>query len=185
MTKIYTRTGDKGQTSLIGGQRVAKYDKRVEAYGTIDELGAQIALLGDMARDNELFADVVDMLEAVGTNLMKVGSLLAVGEGFDSKRLAALTQEEVEAVENLIDSLGEGLPEMRCFTLPGGALISSQCGVCRTVCRRAERRMLEVAAESHVDECSLRYINRLSDLLYVLSRATLHRLGIAERPWRG
>lgn len=185
MTKIYTRTGDEGTTSLIGGQRVDKYDKRVEAYGTIDELGAFVALLGDLAREMK-FDDIYEQLSRVATNLMKIGSLLAVGSGFDSDRLPHITDEDIEQLEQSIDTLSEGLPQMRCFTLPGGAKISSLCHVCRTVCRRAERRMLEVSATTKpVDAASLRYINRLSDWFYVLSRWSLQRLGIEERPWLG
>ena len=181
MARIYTRTGDKGTTALIGGERVAKNDPRVEAYGSVDELGAHIALLADFSAEAGL-GEIVAMLDVVAVDLMKVETMLALSDDFCGE-VAKIEEEAVERLERDIDTLSATLPPFRCFTIPGGHRVISQCHVCRTVCRRCERRML-TAAECHpVSDVAMRYINRLSDLLYTLSRHSAQRLGVEEKMW--
>jgi cob(I)alamin adenosyltransferase len=182
MARIYTRSGDKGTTALIGGERVAKNDSRVEAYGTVDELGAHIALLTDWAAEAEL-GEMVTLLERVAVELMTVEAELALSEKFTGE-IARVSPEMVTALEGDIDHLSEELPPFGGFTIPGGDKIISQCHICRTVCRRAERRILSAAEQFSVSEHLVGYINRLSDLLYTLSRWSTLRLGVEEKVWR-
>ena len=181
MAKIYTRCGDSGTTSLIGGERVDKYDSRVEAYGTVDELGAHVALLTDLAAEAG-HTDTVDFLHEVAVRLMTIEAQLAVGLGFKGT-LAKVGADDVEKLEREIDRLTATLPPIRSFTIPGGAMLVSQCHVCRTVCRRAEREALRVRAAHSVDEVLLCYINRLSDYFYTLGRSAAQRLGVEEKEW--
>ncbi|MBQ2796990.1 MAG: cob(I)yrinic acid a,c-diamide adenosyltransferase [Tidjanibacter sp.] len=181
MAKIYTRCGDHGTTSLIGGERVDKIDSRVEAYGSVDELGAHVAMLTDLAAEAG-HTDTVAFLDGVATRLMTIESQLAVGLGFKGE-LAKIGEEDVRRVEAEIDRLSESLPAMRCFTIPGGAVLISQCHICRTVCRRAEREVLRVTADHSVAEPLLCYLNRLSDYFYTLGRSCAHRLGVEEKMW--
>ncbi len=181
--KIYTKGGDKGRTSLIGGERVAKTDSRVEAYGTVDELTAVTALLADMLMDDERFADCTEYLRQVESHLMTVASLLAVGKGGEDK-VAALKEASVEGLEQWIDKLQEALPAIDKFTIPGGDRRLSMCHVCRTVCRRAERATLRADEEYGVAGCAKIYLNRLSDLYYVLGRTITQRAEVEEILWR-
>lgn len=181
--KIYTKGGDKGRTSLIGGERVAKTDSRVEAYGTVDELTAYTALLADMLMEDERMDDCTQMLRHIESHLMTVASLLAVGEGGQDK-VAALNDASVEMLEQWIDSMQEALPAIDKFTIPGGDRRLSMCHVCRTVCRRAERAALRADKEYGVAECSKVYLNRLSDLFYVLGRTITLRAQVEEILWR-
>ena len=183
MSRIYTRSGDRGTTSLIGGQRVAKDDSRVEAYGTVDELGAHIALLTDWAAEAK-HDDTVAELDQIAINLMKIEALLAVGDGFEGK-LSEIAAEDVAHLESEIDRLSAGLPQLTCFTIAGGAPLISQCHICRTVCRKAERRILTASSQHPIPEMVARYINRLSDYLYTLGRSAAQRLGIEEKTWLG
>lgn len=181
--KIYTKGGDKGRTSLIGGERVAKTDSRVEAYGTVDELTAYTALLADMLMEDERMDDCTQMLRHIESHLMTVASLLAIGEGGQDK-VAALNDASVEMLEQWIDSMQEALPAIDKFTIPGGDRRLSMCHVCRTVCRRAERATLRADKEYGVAECSKVYLNRLSDLFYVLGRTITLRAQVEEILWR-
>lgn len=181
MAKIYTRCGDNGTTSLIGGERVDKYDSRVEAYGTVDELGAHVAMLTDLAVEAG-HNDTAAYLDGVAVRLLTIEAQLAVGVGFKGQ-LKQISEEDVRGLEAEIDRLSEGLPQLRCFTIPGGARLISQCDICRTVCRRAERAALRVTADHSVDERLLCYLNRLSDYFYTLGRACAQRLGVEEKTW--
>lgn len=181
MARIYTRSGDKGTTSLIGGERVAKNNLRVEAYGTVDELGAHIALLADFAAEEGL-SEMVALLDEVAVDLLTIESELALAEGFEGK-IRRTSPEDVARLEKAIDRLSEELPPFAGFTIPGGHRIISQCHICRTVCRRAERRILSAAEQWSVAEPVMRYTNRLSDLLYTLSRWSTKRLGVEEKIW--
>ena len=181
--KIYTKGGDKGRTSLIGGERVAKTDSRVEAYGTVDELTSFTSLLADMLMEDERFDDCTELLRKVESHLMTVASLLAVGEGGEDK-VAALKDASVEELEQWIDRLQEALPAIDKFTIPGGDRRLSMCHVCRTVCRRAERATLRADKEYGVAECAKVYLNRLSDLFYVLGRTITLRAEVEEILWR-
>lgn len=179
--KIYTKCGDKGRTSLIGGERVSKFDTRVEAYGTIDELSAHIAMLRDMLGGVSLAEYDDDLVEILRT-LMGVESVIAVGKGGQSK-VADIEVSHIEALERRIDEINATLPEIRCFTIPGGHVIVSQANICRTVCRRAERHACRAAAEHDILPNALKYINRLSDYLYVLGRKLTRRLNTEEILW--
>lgn len=181
MARIYTRTGDKGTTALIGGERVAKTDPRVEAYGTVDELGAHIALLADFASEVGL-SQMVEILDRVAVDLMKVEAMLALSERFEGD-IAKIGAGDVMLLEQTIDRFSEDLPPFRGFTIPGGHRVVSQCHVCRTVCRRAERRILTAMELHNTNECVLCYINRLSDILYTLSRWSAKKLEVEEKLW--
>lgn len=164
---VYTKTGDKGMTSLVGGVRVPTTHPRLEAYGTVDELNAQLGLLVTYVSDE---ADRTFLL-GVQHKLFSVGAILATdSEHADSMR-CVLTSIDVEEMERAIDEVDAGLPPLRAFVLPGGTRGGAVCHVCRTICRRAERRILEMADEGlEVDSIVLVYINRLSDYLFVFSR---------------
>jgi len=181
--KIYTKTGDRGTTSLVGGERVFKTDLRVEAYGTVDELMAFTALLGDRLRGEERLTDCVARLEDINCRLMSVSALLAVGEGGEEK-LPDLPEEAVQGLEEDIDRMQAELAPITKFTIPGGCDAVSLCHVCRTVCRRAERAALRASAEHPRSETALRYLNRLSDFFYTLGRLLTARLGVEEILWR-
>lgn len=165
--KIYTKTGDKGMTSLVGGTRVAKTDARLEAYGTVDELNAHLGLLVAYLSDG----DDKTFLRQVQDTLFAVGSHLATDRRkTELKAASIITPGQVEEVERAIDSIDRLLPPLTAFVLPGGSLGAAQCHVCRTVCRRAERRILALADEVEIAPELLAYVNRLSDYLFVLSR---------------
>lgn len=182
--KIYTKTGDAGTTSLIGGERVAKYDLRVEAYGTVDELTAFMALLADALTEDERTDVFVEELARIESQLMTVAALFAVGKGGEDK-VAPIAEERITDLEMAIDRMQAEIPAITKFTIPGGHRTVALCHVCRTVCRRAERAGLRAAAETSADiyGSALRYLNRLSDYLYTLGRAVTERLKVEERLW--
>lgn len=165
---IYTKTGDQGTTSLVGGSRVNKDDFRVEAYGTVDELNSHIGLLAEMIRP--LQGGYYDELKAVQHNLFTLQTLLATEDETIYARLPQLQEEEVDMLERQIDLITDRLPKLQNFVIAGGNLAGAQCHVARTVCRRAERRVVTLARETKVDDVILRYLNRLSDYLFVLAR---------------
>ena len=172
---VYTRTGDAGQTSLIGGTRVSKTDLRLEAYGTVDELNAQLGLLLTYLTDaDKAAADRtadVQLLLGVQSCLFTVGAALATDSTKMAPRPTAIvTPEMVSELEQAIDRIDSQLPPLRLFILPGGGRAAAVAHVCRTVCRRAERRILALAQQSEVAPELLAYVNRLSDYLFVLSR---------------
>lgn len=162
---IYTGTGDNGTTSLIGGTRVPKDHKRVEAYGTIDELNAHLGLLIVAIDDDE----AISMLEEAGSNLLALGSSLAT----ESDTVTPLPQAGITSLENAIDRMEAELPPMHKFILPGGNEAAARANMCRTVCRRAERAIVSLSRESMIDSTILVYINRLSDYLFLLQRQLL------------
>ncbi len=174
---IYTKTGDKGTTSLVGGTRVPKYHIRVEAYGTVDELNAHVGLLAEMVKDShpQQYAD----LKEVQRNLFVVQTLLATEKEVPFT-LPQLPVDAVEAMEHRIDDLQALLPPFRSFVIPGGTLPSAQCHVARTVCRRAERCIVKLGTEATVDPQVACYVNRLSDYLFVLSRHLVVSQGAEE-----
>lgn len=181
--KIYTKTGDKGSTSLAGGERVGKDDLRVDAYGTVDELSAFIALLRDnMGSHESVFEDYRDDLRRVLNTLMGVQAALASGSAAlrDSFKVAADT---VDYLEGRIDLLHDTLRPVQRFTIPGGHPLVSMAHVCRTVCRRAERVAVRATREHDVDPNALIYLNRLSDYLYELGRKLTQELGVGEEYW--
>lgn len=164
----YTKTGDRGETSLIGGKRVPKYDDRVEAYGTVDELSAVIGVLNDLEGVPEAVKAVLGVIQ---NKLFTLESHFALDRTSEvSKMIPALEEEDVQFLERHIDAMNAELPELRAFVIPGGNMKASVSHVCRTVCRRAERQGWRLASHEEVDEVDLRYLNRLSDYFFVLSR---------------
>ena len=174
---IYTKTGDKGTTSLVGGTRVPKFHPRVEAYGTVDELNAHIGLLAEMIKDTD--GTQYGLLKEVQRNLFVVQTLLATEKEVPFT-LPQLPADAVEAMEHRIDDLQALLPPFRSFVIPGGTLPSAQCHVARTVCRRAERCIVKLGTEATVDPQVACYVNRLSDYLFVLSRHLVVSQGAEE-----
>ncbi len=178
--KIYTKTGDKGQTSLIGGTRLAKNSVRLEAYGTVDELNSYLGLI----RSFPIAPELTDQLIVIQNILFSVGGNLATDTSVKEVRSGlVVTDEDIAFLERAMDRMDETLPAMTHFILPGGEQASSFAHIARTVCRRAERRVLDVAAQYDVDERVIRYINRLSDYLFVLARKIAFDAGAEELKW--
>lgn len=180
--KIYTKTGDKGKTSLFTGKRVSKHDLRIESYGTVDELNSYIGLIKDHAPEGQ----DLSLMHRIQDRLFTIGSILATeAEKKDNDRfkIPKIGEEDILALEQSMDKMNEALPEMTHFVLPGGHPTVSFCHVGRTVCRRAERRITGLNEEQAVDEMVLKYINRLSDFLFVLSRFWGQKLNAKEVKW--
>ena len=179
--RVYTRTGDDGTTGLIGGTRVKKYDLRLEAYGTVDELNSWIGLI----RSQEISPDDIPDLIEIQNNLFVIGANLATDKSKSdhSARLVDFS-ENILHLEKRMDQILDILPPLTNFLLPGGSNAVSHCHIARTVCRRAERRTYQLSAEIEVDADILKYLNRLSDFLYVLSRKVAQDNGIKEIPWK-
>ncbi|HPT13852.1 MAG TPA: cob(I)yrinic acid a,c-diamide adenosyltransferase [Bacteroidales bacterium] len=179
--KIYTKTGDKGETSLIGGKRVPKYHSRIEAYGTLDELNSFIGHLRDQLTNEQLR----DVLLEIQDRLFTAESILATEPGTETARkLPQLFEEDVLHLEREIDRMNESLQPLSSFLLPGGYPLVSLSHVCRTVCRRAERICIRLATETVVDDIVIRYLNRLSDYLFVLARYIAFINGVPDLPWK-
>lgn len=178
--KIYTKTGDKGLTSLIGGTRVSKASLRIESYGTVDELNSYIGLV----RDQEINAPRRDLLKEIQDRLFTIGASLASDPEKSKMKIPDLHDEDVLLLESEIDRMNEHLPELRAFILPGGHVAVSYAHVARCVCRRAERLAIHLSEESYVAELVIVYLNRLSDYLFVLSRQMAHDLGAEEVEWK-
>lgn len=178
--KIYTKTGDKGLTSLIGGTRVPKSSLRIECYGTVDELNSHIGLV----RDQEINAGRRPLLKEIQDRLFTIGSALAADPEKSKMKLPDLHAADITLLEDEMDRLNLDLPELRAFILPGGHPAVSHAHVARCVCRRAERLVIHLGEESFVAELVAVYLNRLSDFLFVLSRAMAHELGVEEVTWQ-
>ena len=181
--KLYTKGGDNGRTSLISGERVRKTDVRVEAYGTADELQAHIAYLADKMAHEAALEAYVDDCRRICSMLMTTCSLLALGEDC-ADRVPHLTEEDIAWLEGRIDAMQAELKPIENFTIPGGCELASLCHICRTVCRRAERRAIEAAENYEIDARLLVVMNRLSDYLYALCRTISERLDAEEVLWR-
>ena len=188
ITRVYTRTGDDGMTALVGGKRVSKDAARIEAYGTVDELNAVVGLVrawneeGKGQRGLHLRLDA--MLQEIQQELFDLGSELATPEDFTYEGMHRMGEEEVTRIERVIDECQEELEPLKSFILPGGGRISAQLHQCRTVCRRAEREILGLSRIENVGEWPLRYVNRLSDLFFVLGRWVGKNLGETEYLWQ-
>jgi len=179
--KIYTKTGDKGQTALIGGRRVSKADLRIDAYGTVDELNAWIGLV----RDQAVNALRKDLLKEIQDRLFTIGAELATDpEKAPKQAMPAIVPNDVTLLEEAMDAMDAELPELRAFVLPGGHEAVSFCHLARTVCRRAERLAIALNDSSPVDPLVIQYLNRLSDYLFVLSRKMAQELGAEEVAWK-
>jgi cob(I)alamin adenosyltransferase len=181
-SKIYTRTGDSGTTSLIGGTKVPKSHLRIEAYGTVDELNSYLGLCRDLLTEE----NGRTMLQEVQDRLFTIGSSLACDPIREPKmKLPDLKEEDVLLLEKEIDRMNEAMPPMKSFILPGGHPIISHLHIARCVCRRAERCCVRLELESQeVEPVILKYLNRLSDYLFVLARYTGHHAGIPDIPWK-
>ena len=177
--KIYTKTGDKGLTSLIGGTRVAKHHIRIESYGTVDELNSYIGLI----RDQDIAIHDKEILKEIQDRLFTIGASLAADPERSKMVIPDLHMADVDLLEKEMDSMNEILPELRHFILPGGSTTISYCHLARCVCRRAERITVHLAEESTVDEKVNIYLNRLSDYLFTLARKIAHENNIPENQW--
>lgn len=180
INRVYTRRGDSGETSLAGGQRLPKNDLRIEAYGTVDELNSFIGLARESARE---LPELHRILGRVQHELFNLGSILATMPADVHPNQARVTSADSEQLEREIDRMNEGLPPLRSFVLPGGSRLNAEIHICRTVCRRAERICVALSHETEVDEAILKYLNRLSDALFVWSRWASHQFGDAETLW--
>ncbi len=188
INRVYTKGGDTGETSLVGGQRVPKDELRIEAYGTVDELNAFIGVARQTTEDliaasHPALTPLAVILKRVQHELFNLGSILATLPADVHPQQPRVTDVEITRLENEIDQMNEDLPALRSFVLPGGCRLNAELHVCRTVCRRAERICVTLAREDPSDPAMVRYLNRLSDALFVWSRWASHTLGIAETLW--
>ncbi|MDJ1473408.1 cob(I)yrinic acid a,c-diamide adenosyltransferase [Cytophagaceae bacterium DM2B3-1] len=177
--KIYTKTGDKGYTSLLGGTRVLKSHDRIEAYGMVDELNSHIGLV----RDQKVNAIHLDILKTIQDRLFTIGSSLAADPEKNKMSIPDLFDTDVTLLETEIDKMNAQLPELRSFILPGGDQGVSFCHIARTVCRRTERQVIRLSEREYVEDLIIIYLNRLSDYLFVLSRYMSHALDKEEIKW--
>lgn len=180
--KVYTKTGDKGYTSLLGGTKVLKNNLRIEAYGTIDELNSFVGLLSDyLESDKPHFINVNPQLYTIQNTLFKIGSIISKDPikdiGFE---LPSVNEDNIKSLENWIDYMDTNLAELKNFIIPGGHIFISTAHICRTVCRRAERLCVLESIPNDI----LIYLNRLSDYFFVLSRYIAFKLEIPEKVWR-
>ena len=179
-SKIYTKTGDLGKTSLIGGTKVPKSHIRIETYGTVDELNSYIGLL----RDQDIHDNYKNQLIEIQDRLFTIGSSLAADPEKSTMKIPDLHREDVELLENWMDAMEEELPAMTNFILPGGHTAVSVSHIARCVCRRAERIIVDLKQHEFVAELVMQYMNRLSDYLFVLGRKISADLKIVEQPWK-
>lgn len=184
--KIYTKTGDAGTTSLFGGSRVPKHSLRIESYGTVDELNSHIGLI----RSQEIDTHSKDILIQIQKKLFTLGSTLATDpkkavlkSGKERLKIQKVNEESIELLENEMDSMNESLPDLTHFILPGGNNAVSFCHIARTVCRRAERRVTELNEIEPIDPLVIKYLNRLSDFLFVLARKLTKDMEAEEILW--
>ncbi len=178
--KIYTKTGDKGETGLFGGARLPKYDLRIEAYGTVDEINSHIGYLAELIKP----MGMETVLSVVQNKLFNIGSVLAVDPSKDFQ-MPGVSERDIQLLEQEIDRMNSELPELKAFILPGGNAAAAYAHVARTVCRRAERRTVELDhnSENGVDPTIIAYLNRLSDYLFVLARYIVLKNGNDEVLW--
>jgi len=177
--KIYTRTGDDGKTSTLSGKRVSKDSAIMQVNGTIDELNAVIGVA--LSYNNH--EEIEEILEEIQSDLFVIGTEITLSEKSDTNKIK-ISQYRIKRLEDLIDSITEKLPKLRNFILPGGSLLASHLHLARTVCRRAERTLVSFIDETDLNTFSLQYLNRLSDLLFVLSRYANKLNKIPERKWK-
>lgn len=178
--KIYTKTGDKGITSLLGGTRVSKYNLRINAYGTVDELNSFLGLVGDL----EISEKRIELIREIQSRLFTVGSSLAAENERALDFKPDLEEQDVLRLENAIDEMDAAIPPLSNFVLPCGHQLVSTTHIARTVSRRAERIVIELSDEEEVEEIVIKYLNRLSDYLFVLARKQAHDMKIKEIQWK-
>jgi cob(I)alamin adenosyltransferase len=181
LNRIYTKGGDKGQTSLVGGERVPKDATRIECYGTVDELNAFLGMASVSA--DEAVPPLVPILRRVQHELFNLGSILATRPEDVHPKQPRVTEVEIQQLEKEIDNMNADLPPLRSFVLPGGSRISTELHACRTICRRAERIAVRLAHEEQVPAEAIQYLNRLSDALFVWSRWANRYLNVPEVLW--
>ncbi|MCF8225762.1 MAG: cob(I)yrinic acid a,c-diamide adenosyltransferase [Bacteroidales bacterium] len=179
-SNIYTRGGDKGQTSLLGGRRVPKNHIKIETYGTVDELMANTALLRDLVDEDDLRKQLLEILD----KLMSSASILAADGDNLPENMPVVTENDVTYLEKIIDVMDDSLPALTSFIIPGGGVAASQAHIARTICRRAERIILRLAEEEDVEEILIKYFNRLSDYYFLLARKLAHASGSGELRWK-
>jgi cob(I)alamin adenosyltransferase len=187
INRVYTRQGDQGETALAGGQRVPKDSVRIEAYGAVDELnsfvGVARATVAEMEDEEPHFTVLAGILLRVQHELFNLGSILATLPEDVHPKQARITETEVKQLETEMDRMNEELPPLRSFVLPGGSRLNAELHVCRTVCRRAERAAVELARAENIPPEAVRYLNRLSDAMFVWSRWASHVAGAPETLW--
>ncbi|MFS4460262.1 cob(I)yrinic acid a,c-diamide adenosyltransferase [Bdellovibrio sp. HCB2-146] len=182
--KIYTRTGDKGNTRLVDGSCVEKFNPRVEAYGTVDELNSYLGVVRSSLQSFPAVQALDPVLEKIQNELFNIGSLLATEKDEVFKMLPAIKESQIQYLEKQIDELTVELPELRNFILPAGHIVASHLHVARTCCRRSERRSAEIAMKDDRYSLSLQYLNRLSDYLFVAARWANLKAGFNEVLWK-
>lgn len=182
--KIYTKTGDTGETGLFGGERVSKASARVDCYGEIDELNSVLGVVRTSTLGREGPDDFDALLATIQSRLFDVGAELSNAKGKDLG-IPLVDDDDVAAMERAIDRAEEEVEPQKTFVLPGGSRMAADLHVARTVCRRAERKLVAFAAETEIRPVLIRYVNRLSDLLFTLARLANRRAGVADVPWLG
>jgi len=187
ITRVYTRTGDKGETGLVGGKRVPKDSSRIEAYGTTDELNAIVGIIRtfneERLSEGEHHRWLDEVLRKIQNQLFDLGSELATPAGAEYEGMFHFTEAEVKGLEELMDHCQKDLEPLKSFTLPGGGRINAFMHQARTVCRRAEREVLRLSREEPINEWNLKYVNRLSDTFFVLGRWVAKHMGEREYLW--
>lgn len=187
INRVYTRHGDKGMTRLVGGQKVEKYNLRIDSYGTVDELNAFVGLARQSLHENHAeqpeFVKLDAVLLRVQHELFNLGSILATLPEDIGPKMPRVTEVDVKALEDSIDAYNEDCPPLRSFVLPGGTRLNADLHVCRTVCRRAERLTVQLAEESELDPYAVSYLNRLSDAFFVWSRWAVIHADVPEVLW--
>ncbi|MBL56518.1 MAG: ATP:cob(I)alamin adenosyltransferase [Flavobacteriales bacterium] len=178
--KIYTKTGDSGETSLLGGTRVSKAELQIESYGTVDELNAYIGLIRDQITQDSIYLELIEIQD----RLFTIGSHLANDQEKSKIKLPNIVEEDIERLEKQIDTMNHLIPPMRAFILPGGHTHVSHLHIARCICRRAERKIVQLNHKWEIDPSILKYMNRLSDYLFVLSRKLSKDLGVKEIEWQ-
>lgn len=188
ITRVYTRTGDQGETALVGGKRVAKDSPRIEAYGTIDELNSIVGLARafneERLKRGKAHRSLDEILRKIQDELFDLGSELATPAGYSYEGMYRVGEKEVKRLEELMDECQKELGPLQSFVLPGGGKIGGYLHQCRTVCRRAEREILRLSRVEEIGEWPLKYVNRLSDLFFVLARWVGKRMGEKEHLWQ-
>jgi cob(I)alamin adenosyltransferase len=188
ITRVYTRTGDRGETALVGGKRVPKDSLRIEAYGTIDELNSIVGLARafneEKLADGEAHRFLDTVLRQIQGELFDLGSELATPPDFFQEGMYRISESEVKKIEQFIDECQKELEPLKSFVLPGGGRIGAYLHQCRTVCRRAEREILRLSRAEELSEWPIKYVNRLSDLFFVLSRWISKKTGKDEYLWQ-
>jgi cob(I)alamin adenosyltransferase len=181
--KVYTKGGDRGETSLIGGERVSKASARIECYGTVDELNAVVGLVIEALKDSAASDFLVPILRRVQNELFNLGAELACGDAETRARLPRIEQRHIDGLERDIDAVNDELPTLKSFVLPGGGWPSAYSHLARTVCRRAERHVVALGASDDIGELDVQYLNRLSDAFFVWGRWCVLKDGQAEPLW--